>query len=160
MVPQSHYFAPDDWPPALRTRYGSPVQGASRPSGSEILVYKIVAMKPMNSPANSIVRTSESPTHRRTRTRIVLSGSRPPLCRAGFRNAKSFLTMQHFQIQMWCAWHHSLALFMHAFILTEKVRRLCWDVLPLMSFNDVLRVTIMGRGGYTGLATSPAVAKT
>ena len=76
MVPQSHYFAPDDWPPALRTRYGSPVQGASRPSGSEILVYKIVAMKPMNSPANSIVRTSESPTHRRTRTRIVLSGSR------------------------------------------------------------------------------------
>ena len=70
----------------------------------------------------------------------------PPLCRVGFRNANSRLGMHQFQVRIWHAWHHHMALIMLAHVLAGAVRRRFADTLLMMNFNDVVLVTVLARG--------------
>lgn len=54
----------------------------------------------------------------------------------------SCLGMHQFQIRIWCAWHHHIALVMLAYVLAETVRRRCRDALPLTCLNDVVFVAV------------------
>ena len=78
----------------------------------------------------------------RRRDRLARLAARRHFVERGFRNAKSRLGMHQFQVRMWCAWHHHMALVMLAYVLAETVRRRYRDALSLMSLNDVVLVAI------------------
>lgn len=54
--------------------------------------------------------------------------------------------MHQFQVRIWHAWHHHMALIMLAHVLTGAVRRRFADTLMMMNFNDVVLVTVLARG--------------
>ena len=57
-------------------------------------------------------------------------------------DAKSCLGMHQFQVRMWCARHHHMALVMLSYVLAKTMWRLCRGTLPLMSQNDVVFVAV------------------
>lgn len=72
--------------------------------------------------------------------------SRRHFVERGLLNAQSCLGMHQFQIRMWCAWYHHMALVVSALALSDTMRRRFTDALPLMSFNNVAFDAVHLRG--------------